>query len=178
MQDDLADAARHLIDTGVVDSNNVAIAGWSYGGYAALMGLIKEPDLFQCGVAGAAVTDLRELLEEEIDYSNFAVLKERLGAHRKEEFDRVSARRRAGEISAPVLVVHGTADRVVNIKQSREFVRSAKKEGVKVEAIWFEGGGHHLLAAQEDRIAWLQRASAFLKTRCVRSAMPLAASGE
>ncbi|XP_076438854.1 dipeptidyl peptidase 9-like [Babylonia areolata] len=38
-----------------VDINRVAIHGWSYGGYLALMGLVQRPDVFKLAVAGAPV---------------------------------------------------------------------------------------------------------------------------
>lgn len=61
MQDDLADAARWAIAQGVADPKRVAIAGASYGGYAALMGLVKDPDLFRCAVNWVGVSDLNLL---------------------------------------------------------------------------------------------------------------------
>ena len=57
MQDDVADAVRWATDKGLIDAKRVCIAGASYGGYATLMGAIKYPDLYRCGVAWVAVTD-------------------------------------------------------------------------------------------------------------------------
>ena len=48
MQDDLADGARWAVENGYADSRRICIAGASYGGYAALMGILNDPDLFQC----------------------------------------------------------------------------------------------------------------------------------
>ena len=36
----------------------MAAAGASYGGYSTLMGLIREPEMYRCGVAFAAVSDI------------------------------------------------------------------------------------------------------------------------
>ena len=44
MQDDITDGTQWLIDNGIADSTRIAIYGGSYGGYATLMGLVKEPD--------------------------------------------------------------------------------------------------------------------------------------
>jgi acetyl esterase/lipase len=59
MQDDLADAVGWAVAQGWVDPKRVCIAGGSYGGYAALMGLVRHAELYRCGVAWAAVTDPR-----------------------------------------------------------------------------------------------------------------------
>lgn len=58
MQDDIADGARWAIAEGIVDAQRICIAGGSYGGYATLMGLINDPDLFKCGINAVGVTDL------------------------------------------------------------------------------------------------------------------------
>jgi dipeptidyl aminopeptidase/acylaminoacyl peptidase len=46
MQDDLTDAAQYAIDQGIADPERICIVGGSYGGYAALMGIVKTPELF------------------------------------------------------------------------------------------------------------------------------------
>ncbi len=44
---------------GIADPERTCIVGWSYGGYAALMGAMREPDLYRCVVSIAGVADLR-----------------------------------------------------------------------------------------------------------------------
>ena len=63
MQDDVADALNAVAAKGLVDPKRVCIAGASYGGYATLMGMIRYPELYRCGVAWVAVTDPRLLFE-------------------------------------------------------------------------------------------------------------------
>ena len=70
MQDDITDGALYLVETGLVDKNRMCLSGGSYGGYATLQGLIKEPDLFKCGNAFVAVTDLE--LRQTISWSDTA----------------------------------------------------------------------------------------------------------
>jgi len=57
MQDDKDDGVKHLIASGRVDKDRVAMFGWSYGGYAALIAAARTPNLYQCVIAGAAVAD-------------------------------------------------------------------------------------------------------------------------
>jgi dipeptidyl aminopeptidase/acylaminoacyl peptidase len=58
MQDDITDATRWAIEQGIADPERICIMGASYGGYATVMGLIKEPELYQCGVGIVGVYDL------------------------------------------------------------------------------------------------------------------------
>jgi dipeptidyl aminopeptidase/acylaminoacyl peptidase len=51
MQDDVTDGVRWLIAQGIADPNRIGIYGASYGGYAALMGLAKTPELFRAGAS-------------------------------------------------------------------------------------------------------------------------------
>jgi dipeptidyl-peptidase-4 len=53
---DQVDAVRALAERDYVDGERVGIYGWSYGGYMTLMALLRAPDVFRVGVAGAPVT--------------------------------------------------------------------------------------------------------------------------
>ena len=55
VEDQLA-GVRALVDRGLVDPRRVGIYGWSYGGYMTLMCMLRAPDVFKVGVAGAPVT--------------------------------------------------------------------------------------------------------------------------
>ncbi len=57
MQDDKDDGALYLVKEGLADKNRMAMFGWSYGGYAALVATQRENNIYQCAVAGAAVAD-------------------------------------------------------------------------------------------------------------------------
>lgn len=54
--EDQVDGVRHFAALGLVDPERVGIYGWSYGGYLAAMALVRHPDVFRLGVAGAPVT--------------------------------------------------------------------------------------------------------------------------
>ena len=58
MQDDVTDATRWAIAQGIADPQRICIFGASYGGYAALEGAVKEPDLYQCAIGYVGVYDL------------------------------------------------------------------------------------------------------------------------
>ncbi|MEJ2596310.1 MAG: prolyl oligopeptidase family serine peptidase, partial [bacterium] len=58
MQDDITDGTNWLIEKGYADPDRIAIYGGSYGGYATLMGLVKEPDLYAAGVDYVGVSNM------------------------------------------------------------------------------------------------------------------------
>jgi dipeptidyl aminopeptidase/acylaminoacyl peptidase len=58
MQDDVTDATRWAVSQGIADPQRLCIYGASYGGYAALEGAVKEPDLYKCAIGYVGVYDL------------------------------------------------------------------------------------------------------------------------
>lgn len=62
MQDDIEDATDWLVAQGIADAQRICLSGASYGGYAALMGLVKTPAKYRCAVSGLPVTDLAVLM--------------------------------------------------------------------------------------------------------------------
>ncbi|MGF1606460.1 MAG: alpha/beta hydrolase family protein, partial [Rhodothalassiaceae bacterium] len=101
MQDDLTDGVRYLVDQGIVDPERVCIVGWSYGGYAALMGTVKTPDLYQCAVSINGVSSLPKLAARysfSPDYRRF--IREYVGLE-GERLSKVSPVHQAEAIKAP-----------------------------------------------------------------------------
>ena len=119
MQDDIADAACWAIKPGDADAQRVCIAGASDGGYAALMGLVRDADLYRCGVAWAAVTDL--WLMYDIHCSDLPDIYRlhgmpKLIGDRERDAERLAATSplaQAARITRPLLLVHGGEDRRV-----------------------------------------------------------------
>jgi dipeptidyl aminopeptidase/acylaminoacyl peptidase len=58
MQDDVTDATRWAVAQGIADPQRLCIFGASYGGYAALEGAVKEPELYKCAIGYVGVYDL------------------------------------------------------------------------------------------------------------------------
>jgi dipeptidyl aminopeptidase/acylaminoacyl peptidase len=65
MQDDVTDATRWAIDQKIASADRICIYGASYGGFAALMGAAREPDLYRCAIGYAGVYDLQLIWESD-----------------------------------------------------------------------------------------------------------------
>ncbi|HEX5342714.1 MAG TPA: S9 family peptidase [Duganella sp.] len=167
MQDDLADAALWAVQQGWADPKRIGIMGASYGGYATLMGLIKHPDLFHCGVEWVGVTDLSlmfssamsDISQESRDYG----LRTLLGDPDRDAalLSRNSPANRAAELKQPLLMAYGAEDRRVPIAHATRFHDAVKQHNKNVEFIVYPNEAHGW-RHEDNRIAFWQRVEAFL----------------
>jgi dipeptidyl aminopeptidase/acylaminoacyl peptidase len=112
MQDDVTDATRWAITQGTADPARICIFGGSYGGYAALEGAVKEPDLYKCAIGYVGVYDLRLMYTRgDIPQSSFGsnYLKMVLGENQDELYDR-SPIAHLDRLKAKVMLIVGGAD--------------------------------------------------------------------
>jgi len=159
MQDDLADTLAWAVKQGWVDPKRVCIAGASYGGYAALMGAVKQSDLFRCAVSWVGVTDL-ELLSS-IHWSDASDEWKNYGMKRligdpiadAERFKATSPLARAREIKMPLLVAYGGDDRRVPIKHGTEF-KAALRPDQDLEWVVYPDEGHGWFDLKTNEDFW------------------------
>jgi dipeptidyl aminopeptidase/acylaminoacyl peptidase len=168
MQDDITDGVKHLIAKGIVDPKRVCLYGGSYGGYATLQGLVREPDMFKCGLATVAVTDL--FLFQETTWSDTGVntkasaefFTTRVGSVDKdrEQLERTSPARNADKIKVPVFLVMGESDVRVPQIHGTKMVEGMKKAGVDFTYQVYVGEGHGW-QKDENRFDAARRMEAF-----------------
>ncbi|WP_394781399.1 alpha/beta hydrolase family protein [Undibacterium sp.] len=150
MQDDVTAGVEYLIAKGIADPKRICIYGASYGGYAALWGLVKTPNLYQCGISFAGVSDLEYMFEDSSDRNSNkisrVVMRARIGDLKlnKEAFDRVSPLKQADRIKVPVLLMHGEDDERVPISHGKKMKRALEDQHKTVEWLTFEKEGHGL----------------------------------
>ncbi|MFM5906567.1 MAG: alpha/beta hydrolase family protein [Novosphingobium sp.] len=77
-------------------------------------------------------------------------------------FDEVSPRRHAEQASAPILLIHGKDDTVVDFSQSTEMAEALKRAG-KPHAMVVLTAEDHWLSRSETRMQMLEEALAFVK---------------
>lgn len=169
MQDDVTDAVKDLVERGIADPERIAIYGASYGGYAALMGAIVTPDLYRAAVSVAGVSDLRGMIayvrkEDGADAATHEYWLKSIGDPRaeREAIDAVSPIRRIDEVGIPVLLMHGSADEIVPVQQSRELNKALEKAGKRVKYVEFEGQRHEGWDTKIE-LRQIEEAIAFLK---------------
>ena len=160
MQDDKDDGALYLVDRGLVDPDRIAMFGWSYGGYAALVAASREDQIYQCVIAGAAVTD--PLMQ--VNYYRFQMR----GAQAQEQLrmwdDSISPLEEAGKVNVPMLIIHGDVDQRVPPDHAKKYFRELDRLGKPYKAVWLEGADHfsntlfyhHQIKLYESMIDFLQ----------------------
>lgn len=144
MQDDLTDATKWAISAGIADADGVCIFGGSYGGYAAMMGAVREPDLYQCVIAYVGVYDL-ELMFEKGDIptreTGEVFLRQAVGED-KEDMRARSPVHNLEKVKAPVFIVHGAEDFRVDIEHAYRLRDGLKKLGKPYEWMVKPNEGH------------------------------------
>jgi len=169
MQDDVADALRWTQQQGIA-SDKACIAGASYGGYSTLMGLVKDPALYRCGVAWLAVTDLELLVRGSWwvndDTSSAArqfTLPETIGDSEKDAalLAANSPVRQAAAIKAPLLLAFGEADVRVPLAHGERLRKAMREAGNEPAWVTYPGEGHGF-AVLKNRVDFAERMETFL----------------
>jgi dipeptidyl aminopeptidase/acylaminoacyl peptidase len=144
MQDDLTDATRWAIERKIASADRICIYGTSYGGYAALMGAVREPVLYRCAIGFAGVYDLELAWESgDIPDSDWgkAYLERTLG----NDIAKLRAQspvNGAHLIKAPVLLIHGKADGRAEYEHAKRMRAALEKNGKKFELLALDREGH------------------------------------
>lgn len=162
MQDDVTDSVRWLIDQGVADPDRVCIVGWSYGGYAALMGAVKTPDLYRCAVSINGVANLPKLAARyRFSASWRRYVDENIGLE-GESMKTVSPHHQADRITVPILIVHAKDDHRVPFEHGRDMAGRLADAGKPHRFVAIEQGGHSLVDGT-GRLAMAEALTAFLE---------------
>lgn len=162
MQDDLTDATRWAVEQGIADPGRICIFGASFGGYAALMGVAREPDLYRCAAGYVGVYDLPMMhVHGDIQRrgSGETYLREWVGE--RGALDKVSPNRMAERIKVPVFLAAGGEDERAPIEHSEKMERALKAAGVPVETLYYRTEGHGFYV-DAHRKAFYERLLAFL----------------
>ncbi len=147
MLNDVEDGARWLVEKGYTSPEKLCVAGWSFGGYAALMEAIEHPDLYSCVLSMAGVTDLADLVRDERKY-RFGNIRAKnsilAGFEDRAEMKKFSPAKRAKEMKIPTFIAHGTYDQAVHFDQFERMQKGLKKSSADVTAVKFDKEDHYL----------------------------------
>ncbi|KIC61401.1 S9 family peptidase [Chryseobacterium taiwanense] len=146
--DDVEDGVKYAIQQGWVDKDKVAIYGGSHGGYATLMGLIKTPDLYSCGVDYVGVSNIFTFFDSFPEY--WKPYKEMVkqiwydldNPEEAKIAKEVSPVFQIDKIKKPLFVVQGANDPRVNINESDQIVKGLRSKGFEVPYMVKYDEGH------------------------------------
>jgi len=146
--DDVEDGVKYAIEQGWIDKNKVAIYGGSHGGYATLMGLIKTPDLYSCGVDYVGVSNIFTFFDSFPEY--WKPYKEMVkqiwydldNPEEAKIAKEVSPVFQIDKIKKPLFVVQGANDPRVNINESDQIVKALRSKGFEVPYMVKYDEGH------------------------------------
>ena len=162
MQDDLTDSVRWAITNGIADPNRVCIYGASYGGYAALMSAVREPDLYKCAIGYVGVYDLD--VQQGADFAEHKAGRSYL----KDVYPETRAERMAqspafatDKLKAAVMLVHGEQDVRVPIRNMHLLVSQMEKSGKKPEEVIVEAKEAHGFQDLENQVRLYDRMQKF-----------------
>lgn len=179
MQDDIDDAMDWAVKEGIADPKRVCVVGGSYGGYAALWSVLRNPERYACAASWAGVTDWKKMLRYDRRYLSERVNKRwsaRVrGDKEADDLDAVSPYRFAGTLSRPVLLAHGTKDKRVPISQYNIFERATRAAPVPPETLVIKDEGHSF-SKPESAQAWYEALDAFLAKHNPPDPAPVAAA--
>ena len=164
MREDVEDGARWLVEKGYADPDRMCVAGWSYGGYAALMSGVKNPELFSCVISVAGLSDLDMAIRNARDYRFGDVQVEtiRKGFADKDEMRANSPVRVVDQMTLPTFIAHGTYDQQVQYDQHKTLRRALKKSDADVTEMVFKKEDHYM-SDPENRTALMEGIDKFLR---------------
>ncbi|MCF6183618.1 MAG: S9 family peptidase, partial [Bacteroidales bacterium] len=172
MQDDVTDGTKWLINKGIANPNKIAIYGGSYGGYATLMGLVKEPDLYAAGVDYCGVSNLFTFMKTIPPYWKpmLEMMYEMVGNPVKDSvmLRQVSPVFHVDKIKAPLFIAQGANDPRVNKDESDQMVKAMRKRGLDVEYMVKKNEGHGF-RNEENRFDFYRGMEAFLEKHLIKT---------
>ena len=140
--DDCANAAKYLAEQGLVDSERLAIAGGSAGGYTTLCALTFR-DVFKAGASHYGVSDLEALATDTHKFES-RYLDGLIGPYpeRKDLYEARSPIHFTDQLSCPAIFFQGLEDKIVPPNQAEMMVAALKAKGLPVAYVAFEGEQH------------------------------------
>lgn len=167
LMDDIEDGVKYSIEQGWIDKDKMAIYGGSHGGYATLMGLVKTPDLYTCGVNYVGVSNIFTFFESFPEYWKpykeivkeiwYDLDKPEEAAIAKE----VSPVFQVDKIKKPLFVIQGANDPRVKIAESDQIVTSLRAKGFDVPYMVKYDEGHGF-GKEENSIEMYEATLGFL----------------
>ncbi len=165
MQNDITDGTNWLIQKGIADKDRLVIYGASYGGYATLQGIVKEPELYAAAVDYVGVSNLFTFMRTIPPYWEpyLQMMYEMVGNPVSDSLQMAatSPALNAEKIKTPLFIAQGANDPRVNKAESDQVVEALKSRGIVVEYMVKDNEGHGFYN-QENRFDFYRSMEKFL----------------
>jgi dipeptidyl-peptidase-4 len=154
--DDQTDGVRYAQAQGWVDGTRAGIYGWSYGGYAAIMAMLREPGVFRVGVAGAPVTDWAGY--------DTCYTERYMGtpAGNPGGYRDGSALEHASKLEGKLMLIHGMVDENVHFRHTARFLRALAEANKDVDLLVYPEE-RHMPRSERDRRNMEERVAGFFE---------------
>lgn len=162
--DDIVDGVRWAAAGGRIDPKRMCIWGTSFGGYASLMSVAREPDLFKCAISTAGASNLvltRKWGDTHQSRWGRHYLDEAVGDDEAKLYEQ-SPVKHIDKIRSAVLLVHGHHDHRVSFEHARTMETAMSKAGKTPETLYFVDETHGIYG-YENQIKYYNRVLAFLR---------------
>ena len=147
--EDQLSGINHLKTLPYVDTNRLAVHGWSFGGFMTSSLLLKAPDVFTCGVAGGPVTDWKWY---EVMYGERYM---DTPEQNKEGYQKASVLNHTKNLKGKLLLIHGTSDDVVVMQHNLALVQKFISEGTQVDFFPYPMHPHNVRG--RDRVHLMEK---------------------
>jgi dipeptidyl-peptidase 4 len=142
-----------------VDPKRIAVFGWSYGGYMALMCMMQAPDVFAAGIAGAPVTDWH-LYDTHYTEQYMGTPQENAAGYTAS-----SVMTYANQLRGPLLIMHGMADDNVLFTHSTTLFKKLQDLDKQFDIMTYPGSKHGLLRHADTGLHGYTTIKRFLDTQ-------------
>jgi len=156
--DDQVEAARYLGTLPYIDKNNIAIWGWSYGGFMAALCMEKGADVFKAGISVAPVTNWR--FYDSVYTERYM----RTPQENPDGYDDNSPLSHAEKIKGNYLIIHGSADDNVHLQNTMEFSERMVQAGVQFDMAIYTNRNHGIKGGNTSMHLYTKMAD-FLKEK-------------
>lgn len=154
---DQVEAAKYMASLPYVDAKNIGIWGWSFGGYNTLMSMSQPEAVFKAGVAVAAPSDWR--FYDTVYTERYM----RTPKENKEGYDKGSAVVNAANLNGHLLLVHGTADDNVHLRNMIHYIGALTQANKKFETALYPDCNHSIYHGANTRFHLFQQIAEFFK---------------
>ncbi len=152
---DQVETAKYLGTLPYVDKNNIGIWGWSFGGYNTIMSMSQNDAVFKAGVAVAAPTDWR--FYDTVYTERYM----RTPKENKEGYDNGSAIVNASKLNGKLLLIHGTADDNVHLRNMIRYTHALTQANKEFEMALYPDSNHSIYYGANTRFHLFTRIAKF-----------------